>query len=108
LAPDLRERLQATLGSTYTLERELGGGGTSRVFVADEAALGRKVVVEVLPPDLAAGVSVDRFKREIQVATRRQHPHGLAPAGYDLVRASSRSRVSSLRPPRSGSSQAKS
>jgi eukaryotic-like serine/threonine-protein kinase len=47
----------------------------SRVFVADEVALGRKVVVKVLPPELAAGVSVDRFKREIQVAARLQHPH---------------------------------
>src|SRR3970040_1985946 len=72
---DLRERLQTTLGSAYTLERELGGGGMSRVFVADETSLGRKVVVKVLPPDLAAGVSVDRFKREIQVAARLQHPH---------------------------------
>jgi tetratricopeptide (TPR) repeat protein/tRNA A-37 threonylcarbamoyl transferase component Bud32 len=75
VATDLRERLQSTLGSSYTLERELGGGGMSRVFVADETAFGRKVVVKVLPPDLAAGVSVDRFKREIQVAARLQHPH---------------------------------
>src|SRR3972149_4478013 len=75
LASDLRERLQASLGRAYTIERELGGGGMSRVFVADETALGRKVVVKVLPPDLAAGVSVDRFKREIQMAARLQHPH---------------------------------
>ena len=72
---DLRERLQASLGNAYTLEQELGGGGMSRVFVADETAFGRKVVVKVLPPDLAAGVSVERFKREIQVAARLQHPH---------------------------------
>ncbi|MBA3405541.1 MAG: hypothetical protein H0U13_12795, partial [Gemmatimonadaceae bacterium] len=52
--PDFRDRLQATLGSAYTLERELGGGGMSRVFVAVETALGRKVVVKVLPHDLAA------------------------------------------------------
>ena len=51
MATDLRERLQSTLGSAYTLERELGGGGMSRVFVADETAFGRKVVVKVLPPD---------------------------------------------------------
>src|SRR6185436_13524590 len=72
---DLRERLQTTLGDAYTLERELGGGGMSRVFVAEETALGRKVVVKVPPAELAAGVSVDRFKREIQVAARLQHPH---------------------------------
>lgn len=47
----------------------------SRVFVAQEQALNRKVVVKVLPPDLAAGVSVDRFKREIQVAAGLHHPH---------------------------------
>src|SRR3954465_4739649 len=71
----LREQLQHALGSAYRLERELGGGGMSRVFVAEETAFGRKVVVKVLPPDIAAGVSTERFKREIQVAARLQHPH---------------------------------
>ncbi|MGI8619832.1 MAG: protein kinase domain-containing protein [Gemmatimonadaceae bacterium] len=72
---DLRTRLQQSLGSTYTLERELGGGGMSRVFVAEENALGRKVVVKVLPQEISAGVNVDRFQREIQLAARLQHPH---------------------------------
>ncbi|HEX6315075.1 MAG TPA: serine/threonine-protein kinase, partial [Gemmatimonadaceae bacterium] len=75
MASDLRDRLQASLGAAYRIERELGGGGMSRVFIADETAFGRKVVVKVLPPELAAGVNVDRFKREIQVAARLQHPH---------------------------------
>src|SRR5689334_21146876 len=47
----------------------------SRVFTATETALGRSVVVKVLPPELAAGVSTERFKREISVAARLQHPH---------------------------------
>jgi TolB-like protein len=47
----------------------------SRVFLADETSLGRKVVVKVLPPELAAEVNVERFRREIQVAARLQHPH---------------------------------
>src|SRR5688572_16550930 len=72
---DLREQLQTSLGSTYSLERELGGGGMSRVFIATETALGRRVVVKVLPPDLAAAVSIERFKREIALAARLQHPH---------------------------------
>ena len=72
---DLKERLQHTLGSSYTLERELGGGGMSRVFVAEELSLGRKVVVKVLLPDLAATVNVERFHREIQLAAKLQHPH---------------------------------
>lgn len=71
----LRERLQKTLGDAYTLERELGGGGMSKVFVAEEAALGRKVVVKVLSSELAAEISTERFRREIQVSARLQHPH---------------------------------
>ncbi len=72
---DLRDTLQQSLGSAYTIERELGGGGMSRTYVAEETALHRRVVVKVLSPDLAAGVSVDRFKREIQFAAALQHPH---------------------------------
>src|SRR5262245_9141617 len=72
---DLRDKLQTTLGDAVTLERELGGGGMSRVFVAEDNSLGRKIVVKILPSDTAAGVSVERFKREIQVVARLQHPH---------------------------------
>ena len=72
MSDDLRGQLQTTLGAAYTLDRELGGGGMSRVFVAHETALGREVVVKVLTPDLAAGVSVERFAREIATAARLQ------------------------------------
>src|ERR1043166_5052383 len=72
---DLRDQLQAALGSNFTIERELGGGGMSRVLVALAHALDRRVVVKVLPPEMAAGVSVERFKREIMLAARLQHPH---------------------------------
>ena len=47
----------------------------SRVFLAHETALGRRVVVKVLPPEMAAGVNQDRFRREIQLAAGLQHPH---------------------------------
>ena len=72
---DLTHRLQSALGSVYRIERELGGGGMSRVFLAEEVRLSRQVVVKVLPPELAAGVSADRFEREIQLAAKLQHPH---------------------------------
>ncbi|MGH7497394.1 MAG: protein kinase domain-containing protein [Gemmatimonadales bacterium] len=55
--------------------RELGGGGMSRVFLAEEARLSRQVVIKVLPPEMGAGVNVERFEREIQLAARLQHPH---------------------------------
>jgi hypothetical protein len=69
------EHLQEALGTGYELERELLGGGMSRVFVAKDRALGRTIVVKVLPPDLAAGVNRERFRREIQLAAQLQHPH---------------------------------
>jgi len=72
---DLRDRLQTAIGSSYAIERELGGGGMSRVFVATETELGRKVVIKVLPPEMGAGVNVERFRREIQLAASLQHPH---------------------------------
>ncbi|HYC50051.1 MAG TPA: protein kinase, partial [Gemmatimonadaceae bacterium] len=69
---DLLAQLQSTLGNTYTLDRELGGGGMSRVFVANERRLNRKVVIKVVSPEMAAGVSGDRFEREIQLAASLQ------------------------------------
>jgi len=69
---DLRDQLQSTLSATHTIERELGGGGMSRVFVAEEQRLKRKVVVKVLSPELAQGISAERFEREIQVAASLQ------------------------------------
>ncbi len=71
----LLDELKDALGDAYTIERELTGGGMSRVFVAKEHALGREVVIKVLPPDLAAGVNRDRFRREVQMAARLSHPY---------------------------------
>jgi serine/threonine protein kinase len=69
------DQLQAALGPGYQLDRELEGGGMSRVFLATDKTLGRRIVVKVLPPELAAGVNRDRFRREIQLAAQLQHPH---------------------------------
>lgn len=82
---DFAEHLQAALGTNYLLDRELTGGGMSRVFVAVDQLLGRRVVVKVLPPELAAGVNRERFRREIQVVAQLQHPHivPLLSAGED-------------------------
>jgi eukaryotic-like serine/threonine-protein kinase len=71
----LQQELQTALGNEYTIDRELPRGGMSRVFLATENALGRKVVIKVLAPELAATLSSERFKREIMLAARLQHPH---------------------------------
>ena len=47
----------------------------SRVFLAQEIALERQVVIKVLPPEMAASLSVDRFNREIRLAAKLQHLH---------------------------------
>ncbi len=75
LSSDLQEQLQATLGSSYALERELPGGGMARVFLARDATLDRDVVIKVLAPERAASLSAERFTREIRLAAALQEPH---------------------------------
>jgi serine/threonine-protein kinase len=72
---DLQRVLQAALGDAFRLERELPGGGMSRVFLATESSLNRQVVIKVLPPELTSEVSAARFKQEMEFAARLQHPH---------------------------------
>ncbi len=74
MTTDLHRRLQAALGNDFLVERELGGGGMSRVFLAEERRLGRRVVVKVLRSEVANGVSAERFEREIRLAARLQDP----------------------------------
>src|SRR5215204_6580710 len=65
---DLREQLQSSLGGTYALGRELGGGGMSRVFVAEETTLGRRVVVRRRSPP-----SSSRREKRHQNGTTPRH-----------------------------------
>jgi len=69
---DLRAQLQAHLGEAFRIERELGGGGMSRVFLATEVRLARAVAVKVLSPELAQGLNAERFEREILLAASLQ------------------------------------
>jgi len=71
----ISDRLLSALGGSYTIERELTGGGMALVFVGEDHDLGRKVVIKILPPELAASVSAERFRREILTVARLQHPH---------------------------------
>ena len=71
----LQDRLQTTLGTAYQVERELAPGGMSRLFLATERALDRKVVVKLLPPEFATEHSAQRFQREMLVTAKLQHAH---------------------------------
>src|SRR5258705_5583159 len=69
------EGLQRGLGDSFVVERELGGGGMSRVFLARDLSLDRRVVVKVLSVEASEATSSDRFRREVQLIARLQHPH---------------------------------
>src|SRR5688500_17144438 len=57
------------------MERELGGGGMSRVVLARDTRLDRRVVIKILPPSVTAGISAERFEREIMLSAALQHPN---------------------------------
>src|SRR5438876_1699276 len=72
----LATRLSQALGSSYTLEGEIGRGGMGVVFSARDERLKRQVAVKVLPPELAFREEIRlRFVREAETAARLSHPH---------------------------------
>ena len=69
------DRLRKTLDGSYTIDRELGRGGMSAVFLAQDRKHRRAVAIKVLHPELAASMGAERFLQEIEVAARLSHPH---------------------------------
>src|SRR2546422_949858 len=78
---DLQARLQSALGDAYHVEKELGGGGMSRVFLATEASLHRQVVIKLLPPEIGqrsergALQAGDRARRPLAAYQHPPRPH---------------------------------
>ena len=73
-APAPADIVAAALGADFDIERELGGG-MSRVFIARDNRLGRRVVVKVVSREALAFDGIVRFQREIEIAIGLQHPH---------------------------------
>ena len=71
----VRERLQQALTPRFVLQRELGGGGMSRTFVARDLELERDVVVKFPLLEQTDAVDLERFRREILLAATVQHPN---------------------------------
>jgi serine/threonine-protein kinase len=67
--------LARALDSRYRLDREIGHGGMSFVYLALDIKHGRQVAVKVLHSDLAASIGAERFLREIRIAAGLAHPH---------------------------------
>jgi serine/threonine protein kinase len=64
------------IGGRYQLERRLGAGGMSTVFLARDSVLERLVAVKLLAEHLSDDEAfVARFRREALAAARLQHPN---------------------------------
>jgi TolB-like protein/Flp pilus assembly protein TadD len=72
---ELLDRLRAAVADRYQVEREIGRGGMSTVYLAQDLRHHRPVAVKVLHPQLAVSLGSERFLREIQIAAGLQHPH---------------------------------
>ncbi|MGB5302171.1 MAG: serine/threonine-protein kinase, partial [Gemmatimonadota bacterium] len=73
--PELIQLLRSGLEGQYEVERELGRGGMSTVFLARDIKHDRRVALKVLRPDLASVVGSDRFLQEIKLTASLNHPH---------------------------------
>jgi serine/threonine-protein kinase len=74
MSADAVSRLNAALEGRYRIERLLGEGGTSTVYLADDLKHERQVALKVLKPELAAAVGAERFLAEIKTTANLQHP----------------------------------
>ena len=74
-SPDQREQLQTALGAKLTVDRILGRGGMATVYLAHDPKHNRSVALKVLHPELAATLGPERFRREISLVAKLQHPH---------------------------------
>jgi eukaryotic-like serine/threonine-protein kinase len=85
---DLVEQLQTALEGAYTIERELGRGAMATIHAARDRA-GDLVAFKLLNPELGSTVGAERFRREIRIAARLQHPNilGILDSGVTEVPA---------------------
>jgi len=72
--PDLQQRLTEILADRYRVERELGGGGMARVFLAEDLRHRRRVAIKVMRPELAHAARTERFRREVGTVAALAHP----------------------------------
>ena len=72
---EITSRLSTALADRYRIERHLGEGGITTVYLAEDLKHKRRVAVKVLQPELAAVLGAERFVQEITTTTNLQQPH---------------------------------
>jgi eukaryotic-like serine/threonine-protein kinase len=89
------------LRKRFRIERQLGGGGQARVFLARDTVLDRPVAIKVLHESVAASEQgLEKFLREARLAARIHHPgcvaifdfgheHGLTFIAMEYIEGSS-------------------
>jgi hypothetical protein len=65
------ERLATALADRYRIDHEIGSGGMATVYLAHDLRpeLDRRVAIKVLHPEYSSAVAVERFLREVALAT---------------------------------------
>src|SRR3954453_21534005 len=72
---DVPGDLKSSLADRYRIEREIGAGGMATVYLARDVKHDRMVALQILDPELAAVMGVERFLAEIRVTAHLQHPN---------------------------------
>src|SRR5262245_19545965 len=72
---DLLDRLNQDLAGRYVVERKIGTGGMSDVYLTRDVRHHRQAAIKVMHRELAERVGVERFLREIETTAKLQHPH---------------------------------
>jgi tRNA A-37 threonylcarbamoyl transferase component Bud32 len=70
----LRQTLTGTIAGRYVVERELGYGASSVVYLARDLASERRVAVKLLRQELTDSIGAERFLREIRLIAALEHP----------------------------------
>ena len=75
MSDDVLAHLQTHLKAAYRVERKIGEGGMATVYLARDLKHDRNVAIKTLKSEVASSIGPDRFLREIEIASKLQHPH---------------------------------
>jgi len=82
------KRLAAGLPPRYAYRSQIGRGAAAYVVLADDLEQNKQVAIKILRPEVATLIGEKRFRREIEILSRLQHPnilpfidHGVTQAG---------------------------